>query len=271
MVMMGRLKALENLIRPLGRVLVCFSGGLDSTLLLFLCARILGREFVTAFTVVSQASLDEEVEGCRDFAAHLDIPLVVMPIDIQGIKELVAGDIRRCYFCKKNIFSLARQEAQKRGAGVIVEGSIRDDADDYRPGFAAVKEFGIRSPLLEAGLGKEDVRSLSRQLNLRTWNKPATTCLLTRFPYGTIVTAEKLARVKSCETFLRSRGFSLCRVRYHNELARIEVAQAEIPRFYDPEVRDQVLSHFKKAGFLFVTLDMEGYRRGSLDQTKPEQ
>ncbi|NLC70737.1 MAG: ATP-dependent sacrificial sulfur transferase LarE, partial [Desulfuromonadaceae bacterium] len=232
----GKLENLEKAIRSMERVLVCFSGGADSSLLLFLCARLLGAEQVTAFTVVSQASWDEEVAACRNFSAHLKVPLIIASTDILGIREIKDGDPRRCYFCKKNIFELAGKEARSRGIGIILEGSNLDDRDDYRPGFAAIEEFAVRSPLLEAGLTKEDVRGLSRRLTLPTWDKPATTCLLTRFPYGVPVTEEGLLRIKKCEGFLRDHGFTLCRVRGHNELARIEVAEEDIPRFADPQL-----------------------------------
>ncbi|MBN1140695.1 MAG: ATP-dependent sacrificial sulfur transferase LarE [Deltaproteobacteria bacterium] len=258
-------QALEHLIRPLGKVLVCFSGGADSSLLLFLCLRVLGPGRVTAFTAITQASRNEEAAACRDFAKRLKIPLVTADIDLLTMKPVAEGSPRRCYFCKKSMFELARREAKILGIDTVVEGSNRDDRDDYRPGFEAVAEFGVRSPLLEAGLTKEDIRRLSRQLALPTWDQPAGACLLTRFPYGVLVTSERLARVKGCETLLRSLGFSDCRVRFHQEAARIEVPEQELPRFADPELRRRIVEHFRKAGFLFVTLDLEGYRRGSLN------
>jgi uncharacterized protein len=260
-------QVLEEILRPLERVLVCFSGGADSSLLLFLCARLLGTDRVTAFTVVSQASWDEEVEACRDFAGRLQIPLIVVSTDILAIREIEDGDPRRCYFCKKNIFQLARNEARRRGIDTLLDGSNRDDCNDFRPGFAAIEEFGVRSPLLEAGLTKEDVRRLSRQLALPTWDKAPTTCLLTRFPYHVTIAPEELLRVKKCENFLRSLGFPLCRVRSHSEMARIEVTEEDIPRFADPLTRKELVHFFKAAGFIFVALDLEGYRQGSLNET----
>lgn len=257
---------LEQIIRPLGRVLVCFSGGADSSLLLFLCHRLLGADNVTAFTVVSRASLDEEVAFCRTFAAHLKVPLIIGTTDVLAIPEIAGGDPRRCYFCKRNIFVLARKEAHKRGIGVIVEGSNLDDLDDIRPGFAAIEEFAIRSPLLEAKLTKEDVRALSRRLTLPTWDKSPTTCLLTRFPYQETVTPEALQRVKQCEGFLHAEGFSLCRVRSHLDTARIEVPAEDIPRFADQQLRWRLLEYFTEAGFVFVTLDLAGYRQGSMNR-----
>ena len=173
---------------------------------------------------------------------------------------------KRCYHCKKELFEICLQKARDLGFNEVLDGANLDDLDDYRPGREAARELKIRSPLLEAGLGKEDIRELSRNVGLATAEKQPFACLASRFPYGTRITAERLKQIDRCESFLRARGFHTFRVRYHNEVARIEVALDELPRITEDKMRIELLTEFKAAGFTYIALDLEGYRTGSMNE-----
>lgn len=263
----SKLKHLEEIIRKKEKALVCFSGGVDSSLLLFLCRKYLGPDKVVALTLLSSASPPGEIDDCQTLAHAFGVEHLLIENDVLSVPEVAAGDPRRCYFCKKELCRLARQEADKRGIDTIFEGSNADDLKDYRPGYEAVKEFHLASPLLEAGLTKADVREVSREFNLPTSERPALACLVTRFPYGVRVTPEELLRVRNSEAYLLELGFQNFRVRCHGTTARIEVPPGDIPRFSDPALRREIVTRLKKEGFTFVALDLEGYRTGSLNET----
>ncbi|MBN2429170.1 MAG: ATP-dependent sacrificial sulfur transferase LarE [Deltaproteobacteria bacterium] len=263
----AKLKLLEKIIGREEKIMVCFSGGVDSSLLLFLCVKYLGPENVVALTLHSEASPPGEIDHCRSFAHRFGVEHLVLEYDILQIAEVASGDARRCYFCKKGICLMARQEADKRNIETIYEGSNCDDLSDYRPGYEAIKEYSLTSPFLEAKLNKQDIREASRTFHLPTAERPALACLVTRFPYGTRITHEELRRVNACEAYLLGLGFQNFRVRCHGETARLEVAPVDINRFCDPALRQKIVAHFKKEGFAFVALDLEGYRTGSLNRS----
>ena len=263
----SKLKLLEKIILKEEKVMVCFSGGVDSSLLLYLCREHLGPDRVVALTILSSASPPGEIDDCRSLARRFGVEHLLIENDILSVPEVASGDPRRCYFCKRELCRLAWQEAGKRGIKKIFEGSNADDLTDYRPGYEAVKEFHLASPLLAAGLTKTDVREASRTFDLPTSERPALACLVTRFPYGVRITHEELLRVRDCEAFLLELGFQNSRVRCHGTTARIEVLPADIPRFSAPALRREIVAHFKKEGFTFVALDLEGYRTGSLNET----
>jgi len=223
-----------------------------------------------AVTVVSPMLPRSEIDCAKEVAAAVGSRHVL--IEDPDIEEHVAANpADRCYHCKKIEFSLIAKAARENGAEYVIDGSNLDDLSDYRPGLRALEELGVRSPLREAGLTKADIREHSRRLGLPTWDKPAFACLASRIPYGERITAEKLRAVERAEDFLRSLGFRQFRVRSHGEIARIEVAPDERPKTFDTLLMDKVSMHLKSLGYLYVCLELEGYRTGSLNRTIPDQ
>ena len=257
---------LQKILRGLGSVLIAFSGGVDSTLLLRVAAAVLGADQVLALTATSPTFPRYELEESRALAASFGVRQLVVESDELRSPGFAENDRSRCYHCKKELFSLCRAKAQELGFVEILDGSNVDDLGDFRPGRQAADELRVRSPLLEADLGKEEIRELSRRFGLPTADKQPFACLASRFPYGTKITAERLAQVERCEDFLRHRDFRNYRVRYHGDTARIEVAPEEIPRFLDATLREEVVAAFKAAGFTYVALDLQGYRSGSMNE-----
>lgn len=264
-----KMNTLRNLLRDMRQVVVAFSGGVDSTFLLRVAADTLGRGNVVALTATSPTYPEFEFRQACDLAREIGVEQLVIESNELEIPGFAENPPRRCYHCKHELFSLCLEKATERGIATVLDGSNLDDLGDYRPGRDAVKELKVRSPLLEAQLTKDDIRQLSRDLGLRTWDKQAFACLSSRFPYGTQITAERLRQIDRCETFLRENGFAHYRVRYHDAIARIEVAPEEIARLLDAGLREQLVAEFKAAGFTFVTLDLQGYRTGSMNATLP--
>jgi uncharacterized protein len=256
---------LHALLTDYAQVVVAFSGGVDSTFLLWSAVTVLGREHVVALTATSPTyPLRELNESCQ-LAERLGVRHLIFESNELEIPGFADNPPRRCYHCKHELFALCLNKGRELGFTTVLDGANRDDLADYRPGHEAARELGVRSPLLEAGLGKEEIRTLSRRAGLPTAEKQAFACLASRFPYGTRITAERLQQIDRCEEFLLNAGFRTVRVRYHDDTARIEVASEELPRLLDAPLRNSIVAHFRQAGFTYVAVDLEGYRTGSMN------
>ncbi len=258
-----RLRELEGIVAPHGSALVAFSGGVDSSLALAVAARALPQGKVLAVTSNNETYLPSELEGAKSFALSLGVEHLVVNTRELDDPNYASNPANRCYFCKSTLYSDLKTLAEERGFGCVVDGANKDDEGDYRPGRKAAKELGVVSPLSVAGLTKAEVRGLARYLGLPVWDKPALACLSSRFPYGEEITPAKLAQVARAEEFMRSRGFRQVRVRHHGEIARLEVGAAELERAF--EEREAISAELLDAGFLYVTLDLAGYKPGSLN------
>lgn len=264
-----RIIRLRQLLTDLEQAVVCFSGGVDSGYLLAEAVGALG-EGVVALTAVSPTLAPEERAGARRLADELGARHLLVDTHELDDARYTANPANRCYFCKTEVYGRAVAAATGLGVPHVLDGFNRDDRGDHRPGRQAATEQGVRSPLDELGFTKADIRAAAQRLDLPVWDKPALACLSSRFPYGTTITPARLTRVADCERVLRELGFRVCRVRYHETTARIEVEPEEIPRLQQPEIRDTVVRRFRDAGFEAVELDPRGYRQGSLNEALSE-
>lgn len=260
-----KMARLESRLRELGDVIVGFSGGVDSAFLLHVAHKVLGDRCV-ALTAVSPSLPAREREEAEALAQSIGVEHVLRESDEIHNPKYLENPRNRCYFCKMALFDIA--EALKAEAGMkhMVIGTNCTDLKGHLPGLAAARERGVQCPLVEAGFTKQDVRQGARLLGMSVWDKPAFACLSSRFPYGTAITEEKLNKVETCEDVLRDLSFRVFRVRYHGEMVRIELGQDEVLRAFEPEVREAILKGCRKVGFKYVAVDLQGYRRGSMNE-----
>ncbi|MGE5173651.1 MAG: ATP-dependent sacrificial sulfur transferase LarE [Betaproteobacteria bacterium] len=247
------------------RAVLAYSGGVDSSLLLRAAAEVLGSRLI-AVTAVSETYPDCELLSAKEFARPLGVIHTILHTEELASEDFVRNAPDRCYHCKKELFQKLRRIADTEGIGIVIEGSNTDDLADYRPGRKAVQEFSVRSPLVEAGLSKAEVRELAHTLNLPVWDKPSFACLASRIPYETRITSEILRTIQAAEDQMRVLGFRQVRVRHHGKTARIEIDRAEFGRLLNDETAGRITAAFKRLGYTYVCLDLEGYRTGSMNE-----
>lgn len=263
---MTKYEKLKKLLSTLGGAVVAYSGGVDSTLLLRIAREVLGDK-VVAVVASSETYPESEIKAALRLARRMGVRVRQIKTEELTNPAFSTNPPDRCYYCKQELFSALKEVAAEEGLSYVLDGANWDDRRDFRPGAKAARELGVRSPLQEVGLSKEEVRLLSRWLGLETWDKPSLACLASRFPYSVAINPENLKRVGQAELWLRKAGFRQVRVRHHgDEIARIEVMPEEIPLFFDPRKRKRLVRRLKSLGYTYITLDLEGYRSGSMNE-----
>jgi uncharacterized protein len=259
-------QTLTTRLKEMGGVLVAFSGGVDSSLLLAAAQDALG-DSVLAVTAVSATFPGTDFEFARRIASRLGVRWITLETDELDDPEFRANPPNRCYFCKRKLFAVLLEKARNEALPFVIEGTNADDLSDFRPGLAALRELGVRSPFVELGIGKQEIRRLAKEQELENWDKPSSACLASRIPYGEEITRERLGRIAKAEASIQELGFRQVRVRDHHLLARIELVPEDLDRAFVPHLRAVMVEACKRAGYTYVTLDLEGYRTGSLNET----
>lgn len=265
-----KLNRLKDILYNMNTVLVAYSGGVDSTFLLKVATDVLGEKAL-AVTASSETYPSEELDEAKKYAIQFGSNHKIIETSELENEDFSNNPPERCYYCKSELFNKLKDIASKSYIPFIIDGANADDTSDYRPGLKAGKELGVRSPLREAGLTKEEIRTLSKQLNLPTWDKPAFACLSSRFPYGDKITIAKLKQVHKAESLLRSKGFRTLRVRHHENIARIEVLPSDMLKLCEDSLRQEIIANFKTLGYAYITIDLAGFRSGSMNEVLPEE
>jgi uncharacterized protein len=255
---------LRTLLRDIKCAVLAYSGGVDSSLLLRAAAEVMGHRLI-AVTAVSETYPAGELEAAQEFARTLGVTHRILHTQELASEEFARNSPERCYFCKKELYGKLKKIAETEGISCILDGSNADDLDDYRPGRKAAEEFSVRSPLVEAGLSKSDVRELARFLNLPVWDKPSLACLSSRIPYGTRITPDIIETIQTAEHHLRVLGFGQVRVRHHGEIARIEIDREAFRQLLSDDAIEKITAALRGLGYIYVCLDLEGYRTGSMN------
>ncbi|MDT8715153.1 ATP-dependent sacrificial sulfur transferase LarE [Clostridium sp. 19966] len=265
-----KFQCLKDIIKEKESAAVAFSGGVDSTFLIKVAHEVLGDKLI-AVTATSSTYPERELKEAIKYAKDMGVKHIIISSEELDIDGFANNPTNRCYYCKKELFTKIKAVAKDNGAEYIFDGSNLDDTGDYRPGMQAAKELGVVSPLKQAGLTKNDIRELSKKLGLPTWNKPSFACLSSRVPYGNKITLPKLKMIEEAEQFLLDMGIRQVRVRHHGDIARIEVSPEEREKFFSIKIMDEIGDKFKNIGFTYVTLDILGYRTGSMNEVLKEE